>query len=87
MSVVLVRDFYCSSETLWPKSKFGRKGFIHLSLPNKFVMEGSQDRNSNRAGTLRQEQMQKPWRLLLSVLFFMACPACFLIEPRTTSQG
>jgi hypothetical protein len=27
-----------------------------------FIMEGSQDRNANRAGTWKQEQMQRPWR-------------------------
>jgi hypothetical protein len=27
-----------------------------------FTIEGSQDRNSNRAGTWRQELMQRPWR-------------------------
>ena len=28
----------------------------------QFITEGSQDRNSSRAGTWRQEQMQRPWR-------------------------
>jgi hypothetical protein len=28
----------------------------------RFTTEGSQDRNSNRAGTWRQELMQRPWR-------------------------
>jgi hypothetical protein len=27
-----------------------------------FITEGNQDRNSNRAGTWRQELMQRPWR-------------------------
>jgi hypothetical protein len=27
-----------------------------------FITEGSQDRTSNRAGMLRQELMQRPWR-------------------------
>ena len=27
-----------------------------------FIIEGSQDRNSNRAGTWRQELMQRQWR-------------------------
>jgi hypothetical protein len=26
-----------------------------------FIIEGSQDRNSNRTGTWRQELMQRPW--------------------------
>ena len=27
-----------------------------------FIIEGSQDKNSNRAGTWRQELTQRPWR-------------------------
>jgi hypothetical protein len=41
-----------------------------------FITKGSQDRNSHRAGTWRQEG-----RCLL------ACSACFLIEPGTNSPG
>jgi hypothetical protein len=33
--------------------------YISIKL---FITEGSQDRNSNRAGTWRQELMQRPWR-------------------------
>lgn len=49
--------FYCCDETLWPKSKLGSKGlfdFIHH--------QRSQDRNSNRLRTWRQELMQRSWR-------------------------
>jgi hypothetical protein len=52
-----------------------------------FITEGSQDRNSERAGTWRQELMQRPWRELLTGLFMVAFSACFLIEPRATSSG
>jgi hypothetical protein len=31
-----------------------------------FITKGSQDRNSHRAGSWRQELMQKPWRVLLT---------------------
>jgi hypothetical protein len=50
-----------------------------------FITKGSHDRNSNRAGTWRQELMQRPWRVLLTGFLPLACSACFLIEPRTTS--
>jgi hypothetical protein len=33
--------------------------YIFISL---FIIEGSQDRNSNNAGTWRQELLQRPWR-------------------------
>jgi hypothetical protein len=42
-------------------------------------------KNANRAGIWMQELMQKPWRVLLPDLFFMACSAYFLTEPKTTS--
>ena len=28
---------------------------------------------------------QKPWRMFLTGLFPLACSACFLVEPKTTS--
>jgi hypothetical protein len=34
----------------------------------------------------KQELMQRPWRDI-TVLLPLACSACFLIEPRTTSTG
>jgi hypothetical protein len=40
----------------------GRKGFKELTLPDHISSEGSQNRDSNRAGTWRQELMQRPWR-------------------------
>jgi hypothetical protein len=52
-----------------------------------FITKGSQDRNSNRAGTWRQELMQKPWRVLLTGLLPLPCSTFFLIEPRATSTG
>jgi hypothetical protein len=42
------------------KSKLGRKGFIKHILPGQSIIKGSQDRNSNRARTWRQELRQKP---------------------------
>ena len=37
-----------------------------------FITEGSQDRNSNRAGTWRQELMQRPWK---GAAYWLAQPA------------
>jgi hypothetical protein len=50
-----------------------------------FITKGSQDWDSHRAGTWRQELMQRLWRALLTGLLPLPCSACFLIEPRTTS--
>jgi hypothetical protein len=43
-------------------SNLGRKGFIWLMLQSLLIIKGSQNRNSGRAGSWRQELMQKPWR-------------------------
>jgi hypothetical protein len=70
------------------QSYLGRKGFIGLTLPTLyFIIEGSQDRNSNSTGTWRQMMMQSPWMVLLTGLLFMACSLCFLIVSRTTGAG
>jgi hypothetical protein len=31
-----------------------------------FITEGSQDKNSHRAGTWREELIQRPWRVLVT---------------------
>jgi hypothetical protein len=66
------------------QSSLGKKRFIWFILLGKW---NSQDRNSSRAGTWRQELMQRSWRVLLTGLLLMACSACFLIKLRTTSPG
>jgi hypothetical protein len=67
----------------------GRRGLTWLLLPYLFIIKGSQDRNSNRAGTWRQELMQRPWKSvvyrpapcdLLRLLFNYY----YFIERRTT---
>jgi hypothetical protein len=52
-----------------------------------FITKGSPDRNSHRAGTWRQELMQRPWRDVTYWLASLAFSACSLIEHRTTSPG
>jgi hypothetical protein len=44
------------------KNKLGRKGLIWLLLPDYCSSLRSQDRNSNRTESRRQELMQRPWR-------------------------
>lgn len=71
------------------KSNVGRRERVYLDYTSTslFIIEGSQDRESNRAGAQRQELMQSPWKVLLAGLLPKTFSACFLIESRTTSQG
>jgi hypothetical protein len=49
------------------KSKVEKKCFNYIILQHsQSVTEGKQDKNSNKAGTWRQELMQRPWRMLLT---------------------
>jgi hypothetical protein len=43
----------------WQKQIGKQRTYIFVS---PFIIEGSQNRNSNRAGTRRQELTQRPWR-------------------------
>ena len=46
-----------------------------------FIIEGSQDRNSHRAGTWKQELMQRPWR---DAAYWLASPGLLsLLSYRT----
>jgi hypothetical protein len=54
-----------------------------------FIIKGSQDRDSSRAGTWRQELMQRPWR---GAAYWLASPGLLTLlslEPRngTTHHG
>ena len=80
---VLVRVSIAEMEHYDQKASWGRKGFIWLTLPHccsspKEVKE----RNSNKAGTWRQELIRRPWRVLPTGLLSLACSVCSLIEPR-----
>jgi hypothetical protein len=46
--------------------------YVAYSSSSLFFNEGSQNRNSSRAGTWRQELMQKPWR---GAVYRLAQPA------------
>ena len=52
------------------------RAYLAYTSISLFIIEGGQDRNSNMAGT---------WRQKLKGLLLVACSACFLTEPRTTS--
>lgn len=60
------------------------KEIVHLAYTSilLFIIKRSQDKNSNRTGTWKQELTQ---RLQRSGLLLVACLACLLIDPRTRS--
>lgn len=63
------------------QKKLGKKNiYIACTFISKFIIKGSQIKNSNWAGTWRQELMQRTWK---STLYWLASHD-FLIEPRTT---
>ena len=74
-------DFYCCDETPWPKEKGKERAYLAYSCTSLFITNGSQNRNSNRAGIWRQELM------LLTGLLPLACSACFLIDSGTPVLG
>ena len=39
-----------------------KRVYLAYSFISLFITEGSQDKNSSRVGTWRQELIQKPWR-------------------------
>jgi hypothetical protein len=74
------------AQTLWPRSKLGRKGFIQLTLSTLlFITKGSGDWNSSRSGS--RSWCRGHGGMLLTGLLPLACSACSLIEPRLPAQG
>ena len=81
-------DLWVRLNTMTKKQVGEEKVYLAYTSTLLFITEGSQDRNSNRAGTWRQELMEGPCRGTC----FLACspwPAqsALLTEPRTTSPG
>lgn len=58
--------------------------FTH-SYIKQFVLKSDEDRNSGRAGTWSRSGCRGHGGVRLTALLLMACSACFLIHPRTTS--
>ena len=85
IGTVLVR-VSIPAQTSWPRSKLGRKGFIHLTLSTMLLItKGCQDWNSSRSGS--RSWCRGHGEMLFTGLLPLACSACSLIEPKTTSPG
>jgi hypothetical protein len=56
-----VLGYYYSNETM-TKARWEERIYLANTSTSLFTTKGNQDRNSHRAGTWRQELMQRPWR-------------------------
>jgi hypothetical protein len=63
----------------------GGKGLFWLK--HLFIIAGNKERKSGRAGTWRQELMQRSWKGAVYWLALHGYSDYFLIESRTTSPG
>ena len=80
---VLVRA-YISGQNIMTKKQGGEKRvYSAYSSTLLFITEGSQDWNSSRAGS--SSWCRGHGGMFLTGLLALACSACFLIEPKTTS--
>lgn len=80
VSTIYSSVFSITMITITTKSNLAKKGLFYLFTfcspnPNPLSEE-------LRAGTWRQELKPRPWR---DATYWLACLACFIIEPRTTS--
>ena len=66
------------------KETWGGKSLAYISV---FIIKGSQDKNSSRAGSWRQELMQRPWRSVAYWLALHNLLSWLFIHPRTASLG
>jgi hypothetical protein len=61
-----------------PKQDMRERVYLAYTSIAPFITKGNQNRNSSRAGTWKQELMQ---RLMQRLWRAAACSVCFLIEP------
>ena len=67
------------------KKQVGEKRvYLAYTFTLLFINKGSQVWNSIKQ-VRKQELMERPWRDVSYCLASLACSACFLIEPKTTS--
>jgi hypothetical protein len=82
-------EFNCHSQgfysciNIMTMKQLERKGFIQLTLPYSVHHQGSQDWNSSRSGS--RSWCRGHGGMFFTGLPLLACSACSLIEPKTTS--
>jgi hypothetical protein len=61
------------------KKKFEEeKVYLAYTSTSLLIIKRTEDRDTNGAGTWRQELMRRPWRVLLADVIFMGRSAHFL---------
>ena len=83
MEPVLVR-VPIPAQTSWPRSSWGGKGLFGLYFHIAVHHQRSQDWNSSRSEI--RSWCRSHGGMFLTGLPFLACSACSLIEPKTTSS-
>jgi hypothetical protein len=77
----LSQGFYSCTNIMTKKQVGEERVYSAYTSTLLFITKGSQGRNSHRAGTWRQELMQRPWR---DVLYWLASPGLLsLLSYRT----
>lgn len=69
------------------KSKLGRKRFIWLTLLHSCCSPSKEVKTGTLTGFWRRSWSKGHEMVLLTGLAHVACSICFLIEPRTVTQG
>ena len=62
LGVYLNQGFYSCTDIMTKKQVGEVRVYSAYTYTLLFITKGSQDWNSHRAGTWRQELMQRPWR-------------------------
>ena len=81
-STVLVR-VSIPAKTSWQEASWGGKGLFGLHFHAAVHHQGSQDWNSSRSGS--RSWCRGHGGMFFTGLLSLACSACFLIKPKTTS--
>lgn len=58
----LSQGYYCCDKTPWPNQPEEERVCLAYASTALFITEGGQNRSSSRAGSWRQELMQRPWQ-------------------------
>jgi hypothetical protein len=86
--LAILSRFLFLHKTLWPRSNLGGKSLFRLQFNIEIHYQRKSGPEYTQGRKLEAEvDADAMEKCLLTGLLPLACSACFLIEPRTTSQG